>query len=93
MNKKILVIIILALLLLASYYLLNEGKFANYNLPGLSILDAASTNCVDKGGTVQKKQRGDGKEYNICLFEDNRQCEVESLLKGNTVKDANIKSV
>jgi putative hemolysin len=38
-------------------------------------------NCTDNGGTLQKKQRGDGKEYEVCFFEDNRQCETLSLLR------------
>jgi len=83
MNKKLLIIIILVIFLFAAYYFLNEGKLGTSNLPSFSILDEASKNCLNNGGTVQKKQRGDGKEYNVCLFEDNRQCEVESLLKGD----------
>jgi putative hemolysin len=28
-------------------------------------------------------QRGDGGEYGICLFEDNRQCEEWAMLRGD----------
>jgi len=83
MNKKLLIILVLIILAFIALYFFDEGKFKASNIPGLNILDSASSNCVEKGGTIQKKQRGDGKEYNVCLFEDNRQCEAESLLKGD----------
>ncbi len=53
------------------------------NIPGINILDSASKHCTDNKGTIQTKQRGDGKEYKVCTFEENRQCEAESLLKGD----------
>lgn len=43
----------------------------------------ASANCVKKGGKVVIEKRGDGGEYGICLFEDNRQCEEWALFRGN----------
>jgi putative hemolysin len=43
----------------------------------------ASVNCVKKGGKVAIEKRGDGGEYGICLFEDNRQCEEWAMLRGN----------
>ena len=42
----------------------------------------ASVNCVKKGGKVVIEKRGDGGEYGICLFEDNRQCEEWAMLRG-----------
>jgi putative hemolysin len=81
MNKKLLVIIIL--IVFAIFYFFTGGKFKTSNIPGLDILDSASKNCTEKGGTIHVKQRGDGKEYKVCLFEDNRQCEAASLLAEN----------
>jgi putative hemolysin len=43
----------------------------------------ASVNCGTQGGTLSIQRRGDGGEYGICLFEDNRQCEEWALLRGD----------
>ena len=43
----------------------------------------ASVNCVKKGGKVVIEKRGDGGEYGICLFEDNRQCEEWAMFRRN----------
>ena len=48
----------------------------------VGMANPASVNCVDKGGQLQIQQRGDGGEYGICYFEDNRQCEEWSLMRG-----------
>lgn len=48
----------------------------------MEIANPASENCVKIGGTLQIAKRGDGGEYGICLFEDNRQCEEWALLQG-----------
>jgi putative hemolysin len=29
-------------------------------------------NCIEKGGTLEILKRGDGGEYGVCFFEDNR---------------------
>jgi len=42
----------------------------------------ASENCIEKGGTLSIVERGDGSQYGICYFEDNRQCEEWDLLRG-----------
>lgn len=63
-----------------------DGKI---KVPGISdniIPGPESKNCLDNGGTLEKKKRGDGKEYDICLFEDNRQCESLSLLNNECPK-------
>jgi putative hemolysin len=43
----------------------------------------ASEYCVQQGGTLIIEQRGDGGEYGLCLFDDNRQCEEWALLRGD----------
>ena len=42
----------------------------------------ASVNCVNKGGTLVIKKRGDGGEYGLCQFEDNQACEEWALYRG-----------
>ncbi len=48
--------------------------------PG-QIANPASENCVKQGGTLTIQKRGDGGEYGVCVFEDNRQCEEWAMLR------------
>ena len=48
-----------------------------------AIANPASENCIAQGGTLQIVTRGDGGQYGICYFEDNRQCEEWALLRGD----------
>jgi len=50
---------------------------------GASVANPASQNCVEQGGTLSIETRGDGGEYGVCLFEDDRQCEEWVLLHGD----------
>ncbi len=47
------------------------------------IANPASTNCTEQGGTLTIETRGDGGQYGVCTFEDNRQCEEWALLRGD----------
>jgi putative hemolysin len=47
------------------------------------IANPASENCVRQGGTLLIQERGDGGQFGVCLFEDNRQCEEWALLRGD----------
>jgi putative hemolysin len=47
-----------------------------------TIANPASVNCINKGGTLSIQKRGDGGEYGICIFEDNRQCEEWAMFRG-----------
>jgi putative hemolysin len=47
-----------------------------------AIANPASVNCIKKGGILSIQKRGDGGEYGICIFEDNRQCEEWALFRG-----------
>ena len=49
--------------------------------PGM-IANPASENCIKQGGKLVMEKRGDGGEYGVCLFEDNRQCEEWALFRG-----------
>jgi ABC-type amino acid transport substrate-binding protein len=44
--------------------------------------DPCEQNCRDQGGQITTAQRGDGQEYKVCNFEDNRQCEACAMLSG-----------
>lgn len=46
------------------------------------IANPASENCVRQGGTLVIQKRGDGGEYGVCVFEDNRQCEEWAMFRG-----------
>ena len=48
-----------------------------------AIANPASENCIKQGGTLSIVARGDGGQYGICFFEDNRQCEEWALLRGD----------
>ncbi|GAB4528140.1 MAG: hypothetical protein Kow0063_04060 [Anaerolineae bacterium] len=50
--------------------------------PAGEIANPASENCARQGGTLVIQKRGDGGEYGVCIFEDNRQCEEWALLRG-----------
>ncbi|TSC51896.1 MAG: hypothetical protein LiPW41_663 [Parcubacteria group bacterium LiPW_41] len=47
-----------------------------------TIANPASENCIKVGGNLKIEKRGDGGEYGLCYFEDNRACEEWALLRG-----------
>jgi len=47
------------------------------------LANPASTNCLKVGGNLVIQKRGDGGEYGLCYFEDNRACEEWALLRGD----------
>jgi len=47
------------------------------------IANPASENCINLGGGLMIQERGDGQQYGVCYFEDNRQCEEWALLRGD----------
>lgn len=47
------------------------------------LANPASKNCVAQGGTLKIVKRGDGGEFGLCYFEDNRACEEWALFRGN----------
>jgi len=50
---------------------------------GIGIANPASENCAAVGGKLEMATRGDGGQYGICYFEDNRQCEEWALMRGD----------
>lgn len=47
------------------------------------MANPASVNCTKVGGTLVVNKRGDGGEYGLCYFDDNRACEEWALLRGD----------
>jgi putative hemolysin len=46
------------------------------------IANPASENCARQGGTLAIEKRGDGGEYGVCMFADNRECEEWAMFRG-----------
>lgn len=46
-----------------------------------ALPNPASGHCIHLGGKLVIQTRGDGGQYGVCLFEDNRQCEEWALLR------------
>ncbi len=59
-----------------------SDKVINKQDSKVGIANPASTNCINKGGTLKIQKGGGGGEYGICIFEDNRQCEEWALFRG-----------
>lgn len=47
-----------------------------------AIANPASENCLAQGGALTIEPRGDGGQFGLCTFEDNRQCEEWALMRG-----------
>lgn len=54
---------------------------ANEGACQIGLANPASTNCLTLGGVLEEQLRENG-NYNICFFEDNRQCEEWALFYG-----------
>lgn len=46
-----------------------------------TLANPASINCQQVGGTLVVQKRGDGGEYGLCQFQDNRACEEWALYR------------
>lgn len=77
--KKKLTLILIVIILAAAVLFFWKGGTEIPQIPGVTV-SAESKYCTDNGGVVKTESRGDGKEYEICFFDDNRQCEALSLL-------------
>jgi len=62
--------------------LLNQYFVAELNA-STQLANPASVNCIKLGGTIEIQKRGDGGEYGLCFFEDNRACEEWTLFNNN----------
>ena len=86
-NKRITLIILTALAILAAAC--GSAPTETPTLPPAEVIEPvglpnpASQNCLDQGGDLIIMERGDGGQYGVCLFEDNRQCEEWALMNGD----------
>jgi len=66
----------------SKYFQVVEGRLGEAENPA-GLANPASVNCTVVGGRLVIEKRGDGGEYGLCYFEDNRACEEWALLKGD----------
>jgi putative hemolysin len=59
-----------------------SSNISSGTAPVTNMANPASSNCLKVGGSVVIDKRGDGGEYGLCYFEDNRACEEWALLRG-----------
>jgi hypothetical protein len=70
----------------AAVFLLSTATLAGCAPPPMKTMrmpNPASQNCANMGGRVLIAKRGDGGEYGVCLFADNKQCEEWALYRGH----------
>jgi len=53
------------------------------NQAPIQLANPASVNCTKVGGNLVIQKRGDGGEYGLCYFEDNRACEEWALFRAD----------
>jgi putative hemolysin len=46
------------------------------------LANPASVNCLEKGGKLEIRDRGDLGQYGVCVFENNLQCEEWAMYRG-----------
>lgn len=62
---------------------LEKNKEESISSPVVQIGNPASINCTKVGGKLVIEKRGDGGEYGLCYFEENRACEEWALMRGD----------
>ena len=88
MKKISITLIILASLAILATACAPTAPAEPTSLPSEEIIEPvglpnpASQNCLDQGGTLTMMEHGDGGQYGVCFFEDNRQCEEWALFRG-----------
>lgn len=86
-KTKLLILIIVIIVIIISVFYFFAGKDKFSEITGINFLNPETKNCLDAGGILENKKRGDGTEYSVCIFEDNRQCETLSLLNNECPKE------
>lgn len=61
----------------------NSGVVSSVTQITSQVANPASVNCKKLGGILAIQKRGDGGEYGLCGFEDNRFCEEWALMRGD----------
>ncbi len=83
-TKKVFYVVIVAMLVIyVSYYYQKTPQKIDTDKDVLNISNPASANCLEVGGTLKIEKRGDGGEYGLCYFEDNKACEEWALMRGD----------
>ena len=85
MKKITSIIIALVLICVGVYFVYKKPTQEKIPVENLSmqVANPASLNCSKVGGKLTIEKRGDGGEYGLCNFEDNRACEEWALLRGD----------
>lgn len=89
----LLVVIIILYLNVRNAYIKNPVNISNENTVNstnqesiatstIQIANPASVNCKNVGGNLTIEKKGDGSEYGLCHFDDNRACEEWALMRG-----------
>ena len=78
-TQKILVLLLVVMMFIVGC----TARSQTTSEPDAGLPNPASENCIEQGGTLQIEKRGDGGEYGVCLFEENRQCEEWALMRGD----------
>lgn len=82
--KKTLIITSFVILLLVIIFAVYRFSLAHKQVINrVQLANPASENCNKVGGNLVMEKRGDGGEYGLCYFDDNRACEEWALLRGD----------
>lgn len=82
-HNPVAAIVLVLIALLFSGGPAQAGNFQCEKRDGAAAMaNPASTNCINEGGTLAIEKRGDGGEYGVCTFADNRQCEEWAFFRG-----------
>lgn len=60
----------------------NTSTLNSNSQTSMGLANPASVNCSKLGGNLVINTRGDGGQYGLCYFEDNRACEEWALMRG-----------
>lgn len=77
-----LIVLIVAVEMVHPFGVTKVKKYPGHISNKSQLANPASTNCIEKGGTLKMMTRGDGGEYSLCEFEDNMACEEWALYRG-----------
>lgn len=68
----------------SKYFQVLNNQLTEATAPApVQMANPASTNCLQQGGKIEIQTRGDGSQYGLCYFEDNRACEEWALMRGD----------
>lgn len=83
MRRSRMIVLVAGLVLLLAGCSLGISQEMGGTDNGVGLANPASTNCIEQGGVLEIRERGDGGQYGVCIFDDNRQCEEWAMLRGD----------